>query len=783
MPDAIPQSPLPIDAVIDDIRAALTRSRAVVVTAAPGAGKTTRVPPALVSRGPVLVLQPRRVAARAIARRIADEQGWTVGREVGWHVRFDRQVSAETRLTVATEGVLTARLQSDPLLSDLATVVLDEFHERSVHADLGLALARQAWLAREDLHLVVMSATMDPAPVSAYLHGCPVVSAPGRVFPVDVRYLPDGRLPEQAAAFARAGRGAVLCFLPGAREIAEAQQALAGVGVPVLPIHGQLDLQAQEAALRPTGEARIVLATNVAETTVTVPDVTAVVDSGWQKVARYDPNRGLDVLVRERVSEDAADQRAGRAGRTQAGQVVRLWDVRDRLRPAREPELLRIDLAAPALEVLAWGEDPRRFAWFQAPTEWALDAALALLRRLEAVDEAGRITPLGMALRQIPAHPRLSRVLVEAGASARAALVCAWLSDGGRVPWPAPAGTGDSDLDALSEELTPPFIREAARQLRQRGRAALDALPHPPVGRDDAEALRRAVFAGYRDRLARRRQAGQPRCVLASGTGAVLARESAVTQAEWFVALEVGAQAGLPVPSARPAQEALVRRASAVDPEWIVPTRVAVEHWCDQSGQVRAARREWVDAILVREVGLSPVPEEAARCLAQAWLDRPADEARLAIERRLSFAGVVVNWATVAETACAGRTTLAEVDVEAALPFEVRAALSRLAPQRLSVPSGREAPLTYREDGAVVASVKLQELFGLAESPRLGPHAVPVTFELLAPNQRPVQVTQDLRSFWERGYPEVRRLLRARYPKHPWPDDPWTAVPTHRTRR
>ena len=778
------RTPLPIDPVVAEIRAALERHRAVVVTAAPGAGKTTRVPPALIDRGPVLVLQPRRVAARAIARRIAEEQGWTLGREVGWHVRFDRHVSPDTQVIVATEGVLTARLQADPLLSDLATVVLDEFHERSIHADLGLALARHAWVARDDLRLVVMSATMDPEPVAAFLGGCPVVTAPGRTHAVEIQYAPGDSLPSVAAALTSTRAGATLCFLPGAREIAEAQQALAGCGVPVFPLHGQLELQAQEAALTPTGGPRIVLATNVAETTVTVPDVVTVVDSGWQKVARYDPNRGVDVLVRERVSVDAADQRAGRAGRTQSGRVVRLWDSRDRLRATREPEILRVDLASPALEVLAWGEDPRRFSWFESPPSWALQAALELLRRLGAVDSSGRLTALGQALRQIPLHPRLGRVLLAAGATEHAALVCAWLSDGGRSPWPPPTASGDSDLDSLTAAGTPPFIREAARQVHQRGREALERLPADVRDAVVETSLRRAVLAGYPDRLARRREAGSPRCLLASGTGAVLSRDSVVTSAEWFVALEVNAQSGASTTRGRPPQEAMVRRASAVDPEWVTPTHSEAVHWFDaEAGVVRAARRDWVDAIPLREVGLAPDPDQAAQCLAEAWLSRTADDERRTLERRVAFAQIEVDWVSVAQHAAAGLTRIGDLRIEEAVPADVRAALARHAPERLVVPSGRSIPLTYRDDGAVVAAVKLQELFGLADTPRLGPRQVPVTFELLAPNQRPVQVTQDLRSFWSRGYPEVRRLLRARYPKHPWPEDPWTAVPTHRTRR
>ena len=315
------REPLPIDDYLTEIRSALAARRAVIVTAAPGAGKTTRVPPALLDAGPVFVLQPRRVAARAIARRIAAEREWTVGREVGWHVRFDRRVSVDTRLTIATEGILTARLQQDPLLSGITTVVLDEFHERSIHADLGLALAKQAWLARADLRLVVMSATIDTARVAAYLGGCPVVSVPGRQYPLDVHYRPGVSVEAAVRDLLPGATGAMLCFLPGAREIQRVATALTALNVPVFPLHGGLPADAQDAALMPGAGLRVILATNLAETTVTVPDVTVVIDTGQHKVARYDAERALDILRLERVPMDAADQRAGRprAGDPQGG--------------------------------------------------------------------------------------------------------------------------------------------------------------------------------------------------------------------------------------------------------------------------------------------------------------------------------------------------------------------------------------------------------------------------------------------------------------------------------
>ncbi len=359
------------------------------------------MPPALVGDGAVLLLQPRRVAARAIARRIAAEQGWTLGREVGWHVRFDRRTSADTRLTVVTEGILTARLQQDPLLSDITTVVIDEFHERSLHADLGIALARQAWLARGDLRIVVMSATIDAARVAAFLGDCPVVDVPGRTHPIDVIYQPGVALEDVVRE--RLGPRTTLCFLPGAPEIRRATDRLSSMiegRARVLPLHGGLGPDEQDAAIVSSVEPRVILATNIAETTLTVPDVRVVIDTGLHKVARYDADRLVDSLEEERITADSADQRAGRAGRTAPGVAVRLWDARDRLRPHREPEIARVDLASVALDVMAWGGDPRTFDWFEPPPTHALDAAIDVLRALGAIDSNGRIDTAGSATSQ-----------------------------------------------------------------------------------------------------------------------------------------------------------------------------------------------------------------------------------------------------------------------------------------------------------------------------------------------------------------------------------------------
>jgi ATP-dependent helicase HrpB len=757
--------PLPVDDHLSRMRAALSTYRAVVVVAAPGAGKTTRVPPALVEDGPVLVLQPRRVAARAIARRIADERGWTVGREVGWYVRFDRRVSAETRLTIATEGVLTAMLHQDPLLSSVRTVVLDEFHERSIHADLGLALVKQAWMARDDLRVVVMSATIDPTRVSMFLHECPVIEVPGRQFPLEVSHLAGMTVADAARRAVAATNGAVLCFLPGAREIQDAVRSLQGVPWPVLPLHGGLDADEQDRALTPGRGPRIVLATNLAETTLTVPDVTAVVDTGLHKVARYDTGRAVDTLVTERITRDSADQRAGRAGRTQAGVVFRLWDSRDRLRPHHEPEILRVDLAGPVLDVAAWGGDPRAFEWFEAPPAYAVDAAVDLLIRLGALDTHGQVTADGHAMRRLPLHPRLARLLLSAGRSPRAARVCACLSDGVRMRAVVAGETRDSDIEVLGDESAlPPHLRPVVRQLTGLNAAECS----------DAE-LRRAVLGAYPDRVARRRGVGKDTFLLASGTGATLARESGVRHAEFIVAVDVGSL---------PGGETLIRLASGVDADWLAPTHSEVNHaLVAATGAVRATRVDRYGAVVLREHIVPPDPDEARRVLAEAYLQREPSERDARLRRRLEFAGLDVDLAALAHDALAGVSRLDEVHLEAHLPGRLRADLARLAPDVLRVPSGREHPIVYREDGAIEVSVKLQEVFGLADTPRLGPRAVPVTFVLLAPNQRPVQVTRDLKSFWTRGYPEVRKELRGRYPKHPWPDDPWTATPTHRARR
>jgi ATP-dependent helicase HrpB len=766
--------PLPIDAAIGDVRAALVRHRAVVVTAAPGAGKTTRVPPALAGEGRVILLQPRRVAARATARRIADERGWTVGREVGWHIRFERRFGDLTRLLVATEGILTAYLADDPLLSAFRTVVLDEFHERSIHADLGLALARQAWRARDDLRLVVMSATIEAGEVARYLDDCPVVDVPGRQHPLGIEYAPGETVADRAWREVQGQPGAVLAFLPGAAEIRRAEDRLRALaahsGVDVLSLHGGLEGDAQDAALRPSGRPRIVLATNIAETTLTVPDVTVVVDTGLQKTARYDAERAIDSLVLERAPADAVDQRAGRAARVGPGRAVRLWDARDRLRPHREPEVSRVDLAGPALDLLASGADPRSFDWFTPPGAGRVDAAIDLLERLGAVGR-GRLTTLGRRMQRLPLHPRLARILLEARGAREAALACAQIGERQAFAPHAAATTCDLVTDERALSATMPHAVRVARDIQATARRLLG---HDAVERATDVELRRAILTGYPDRVARRREPRSPRLLLASGAGAVVGRESGVVDAGLIVALDLQSSG---------TGEAVVRAACAIEREWLTASDLDVIHSLDADGTIRAHEQTRYGALVLTSSPAAPDLPTAARLLADAVLERAPDEREQQVLRRAAFAGRPVDRASLVESAVQGRVRLRDVDVASALPFAIASDLARLAPERLDVPSGRSVPLDYDDAGGVSASVKLQELFGLAETPRVGPRAVPVRLRLLAPNGRPVQTTTDLRSFWDRTYPEVRKELRGRYPKHPWPEDPWTATPTAKTRR
>jgi ATP-dependent helicase HrpB len=491
-----------------------------------------------------------------------------------------------------------------------------------------------------------------------------------------------------------------------------------------------------------------------------------VIDSGLQKVARYDAERGIDSLEVERISGDSADQRAGRAARTAPGIAIRLWDARDRLRPHREPEIHRVDLAAAVLDIIAWGGHPRELEWFERPSDERIAAALSLLERLDAI-HGGALTDTGRAMQRLPLHPRLGRMLVAADSAWPIAQACAILSERHLLPARTSATTSDL-LSAIDQWSTLPGHVKQTAQYVVSGSKRTEKISELD--------FRRAVFAGYPDRIAQRRESKSPKLLLATGAGAVLAPQSGVVDGEFLVALDVQASSRPNDPDAR------VRLASVVDREWLEPTSVEVVHRLDDSrGTVKALRIERYDALTLSEKPIDADPEQRATILAGAWLRREPRDADAQLLRRLRFADVSLERAELARRAALTARSLSDFDLAGSLTFEERKKIERDAPETIVVPSGRTATLQYEEDGTVSAAVKLQELFGLADTPRVGPRKEPVRIALLAPNGRPVQTTRDLRSFWNTTYAEVRKELRGRYPKHPWPDDPWSATPTART--
>jgi len=817
-------APLPVDALLPELGSAVATKGAAVLHAPAGAGKTTRVPPALAEgrTDHVVVLEPRRVAARAAARRIAEERAWELGREVGWWIRFERRFRPETRVLFATEGVLLRWLDRDPFLDGVGTLVFDEFHERSLTADLSLALAQRIRSeARPDLRLVVMSATLEIEPVAAFLGGAPVVRSEGRLFPVDRRLLErtdDRPLEIQVAAAVRRALseidGDLLVFLPGRREIERCASALGSLArsqqLDLAPLYGSLPIELQDAALRAGARRRVVLATNVAETSVTVEGVRAVIDSGWARQARFDPATGLDRLEVIRISRAAAEQRAGRAGREGPGLCLRLWTSADdlALRPVELPEVHRLDLTGAVLSLASFGEpDARGFDWFEAPETVRLDRAVRELRDLGALDADG-LTQLGRRLARLPLPPRLGRLVLEGetrGCSAEAALAAALLSD--RDPF---AG-GDrrdragsrSDLADRIEALEPERHARIFDARRQILRALSDDAPAPGAAQKSGDGLLRAVAAAYLDRLCRRRQPGSDRALMVGGKGVRLGRSSTVRDAELFVAVDLDAGSGR--------SEALVRIASAVEREWLPPRQVETSSellWDAARERVVARRIDRFDDLVLTERE-TPIddPESATRLLAERassdlvralGLDRIEPASLLS---RLRFAAASCPelglppfdeaWLrALLPTLAAGRSSFAELrrlDVAGALlgslSWQQRRAVDELAPERLEVPSGSRLRVDYTDPARPMLAARIQELFGLDRTPRLANGRVPVLLHLLAPNGRPQQVTDDLASFWTHTYPIVRKELAGRYPKHAWPDDPRTARPQRRPAR
>ncbi len=848
---------LPIDPAIPELLERLRERRVGLVVAPPGSGKTTRVPPALLGgrllaaeHPAVVLLQPRRVAARASAARIAEERGWRLGDEVGYHVRHDRRIGRSTRLRVVTEGILTRQLLDDPYLDGVGAVVLDEFHERSIHADLALAmLAEIRESVRPDLIVVVMSATIDAGPVARFLGDAPIVRAEGRAYPIEVRYrgshgdpLVD-RVARGVAEALDAGddAGDILVFLPGMDEIRRSSRAVAPLverhDLLALPLHGSLPAAEQDRALRPAARRKLILATNVAETSLTIDGVRTVVDSGLARVASFDPALGIDRLELARISRASASQRAGRAGRTAPGRCLRLWSEReDRGRPEFEtPEIRRVDLAPTVLAVRAWGaRDLDSFGWFEPPSAEALAAADRLLVMLGACrDGDGRPTDLGRRLLRWPIHPRLGRLLVEAsrgGRSRDGAALAALIAEKdvvhARRPDRGPAvavasgpGRGDSDLlrrlDLLQVAERSGFHRggpeaeldlNAARQVarvrddlaRSIGR---DRDSTDPVESD--ECLLRAVVAAYPDRVVRRRGPTDATGVMVGGRGVRLEAESVVREGEFFVAIDArdDDRAGR--------RESRVRLASLVRREWLhelfpgsIDRRRTLEFDLDRGAVVDRDRELYLDLVLRESTRPAEPSPESARVLAEAIGPRIIDLLRAdpAASRwldRLDFLRVHLPdrpWPDWREggfgeelaLACHGKTRvdqLRPVDLLAglrdAMPHAIRSLMDREAPEAIVVPSGSRMKVEY-EGGRAAVAVRFQEVFGWLDAPRLAEGRTPIVFHLLGPNFRPVQITDDLRSFWASTYHQVRKDLRARYPKHAWPDDPTKATPEAR---
>jgi ATP-dependent helicase HrpB len=813
--------PLPIDAALPQLTATLRAGNTAVLVAPPGAGKTTRVPLVLLEEAwtkgqKILVLEPRRIAARAAAARMADTLREPVGQRVGYRVRFGSKVSKTTRVEVVTEGVFTNLILDDPALSGVAAVLFDEFHERSLDADLGLALARDAQHGlREDLKILVMSATIDGARIAKLLGDAPVVASEGRAFPVETRYL--GRDPRQpielqvcdaVARALRADDGSMLVFLPGAAEIRRCEtrlrERISDPAIDIVPLFGALDAATQDHAIAPAtpGRRKVVLATSIAETSLTIEGVRVVVDSGLARVPRYEPDVGLTRLETVRVSRASADQRRGRAGRTAPGVCYRLWDEPQTgsLEPYTRPEILSADLSGFVLDLAHWGvSDPAVLALIDQPPRPALTEATALLRDLGALDEAGRITAEGKTLRALPLPPRLARMVHDAaahGAGNLAAEIALVLTERG-------LGGTDVDLvhrlDTLRRDRSP-RADEARRMARRWAETAKTSAPSLD-GNMGAGAI---LALAYPDRIAKNR-GGNGGFLLANGRGANIDLASGLARAPFIAVGEISGAAN----------QSRILLASAISLDDIearfaanIVTRTEVT-FDPQSLSLRGRAARLLGAIALTE---SPVKVSAsganasmlAKGIAGAGLHHlPWTKAQLQLRDRVNFLRRAEGdeWPDLSDTALAptaeewlapiihSKTALAQIgadDLDAALatlvPYMLRRRLDAEAPTHFSAPSGSSVAIDYEAPEGPKLSIRVQELFGLNTHPTIAGGRVPLVIELLSPAHRPVQLTRDLPGFWRGSYADVRTDMRGRYPRHPWPDDPASAPATRRAK-
>ncbi len=783
---------LPVDATLPEIIDSLTRNPNLVIEAPPGAGKTTRVPPALLEivSGEVIVLEPRRIAARLAARRVAWEMGEQPGETVGYQVRFEDAVGPRTRLRFVTEGVLTRRLLSDPTLKGVAAVVLDEFHERHLETDLALALLKRLQQTRPELRIVVMSATLDAAPVAQYL-GCPTVRSEGTRFDLLIQHLPYSPKPVEAQVrdavellIAEKHSGDILVFLPGAAEIRRTMRECEAVarrsGLLVLPLHGSLPPKEQDRALSPAAEQKLILATNVAESSVTVEGVSAVIDSGLARFATYSAWSGLPTLHVGRVSKASAKQRAGRAGRTGPGRVLRLYTEEDYLHRAEQdaPEIVRSDLSQLCLALRAMGiANAREIEWLDAPPQAALENAESLLDRLGVTRDVAYSATKGVKetmaqrLARYPLPPRISRILVEAlerGVGEAGCVAAALLSSGVRVE--------KNDLLAAIESDKDYRLMQHVEQLRRIARPRREARNN-----HDDDALLMSVLAGFPDRVARLRAGNQ--VLLSTGASAEVVGEP--PRYEFMIAVDAEERKDKPLP--------LIRMTARIEPEWLLdlfPDHVREQSsvtWNRLAERVDAVSALLYDSLVIQESrGALPNAEAAAELLAQkaieTGIERFVDiDALNDFIGRVEFAGFESpDIPQILRELCSGLRSFAELKSAAAelVPLlEQKIGVRRLneiAPARIRLQNGRQTKVHYERCKPPWVASRLQDFFGMRETPRIGPERTPVVLHLLAPNQRAVQTTTDLAGFWERLYPQVRRELMRRYPRHSWPERPFS---------
>lgn len=831
MPKAFPI--LPIDAVLPDLCTVLETGINAVLQAPPGAGKTTKLPLALLDRAwrndqKIVMLEPRRLAARAAARRMAQLLGESVGETVGYRVRFDSKVSTRTRIEVVTEGILVRMIQDDPELSGIGCVIFDEFHERSLDADLGLALALETQAAlRDDLRIVVMSATLDGDPIAALMGGCPVITSEGRAFPVETKYIPirpdawiDREMKAAIRLALREESGSILAFLPGQSEITRVEAALKDgldQSVIIAPLYGAMETRAQDIAIEPApdGMRKVVLATAIAETSLTIDGIRVVVDCGLQRLPRFDPASGMTRLVTVKSSQASAEQRRGRAGRLEPGVCYRLWaEAEHRARPPfTTPEIADADLAPLTLELARWGvSDPASLSWLDQPDGAKIDQARDVLRRLEAIDDANRITPMGTAMAGLPVHPRLAHMMLRGarlGLGEVACALAALLSDSDFM-----RGRG-ADLrlrvEAILARKAPKMITEAARQLSRRlGDAAKKEAsktgshnPADPV--DHADQVGLLLAFAYPDRIGERRKGTDARYRLSGGRGGILANDDGLASEPYIAVAELDGQAR----EARIYLAAPLSRAS-LETHFADQISEGTEvFWDAQSDAVQARRQRRIGALVLDEK--TTRDEAGPDAIAAAMIEGirrlglhclPWDKAAEGLRERIAFLHRVdpENWPDMSDDALLAsledwlmpylgginkRSQLRQINLAEVLisgiDWNRRQELDRQAPTHWTVPTGSHIRIDYSVETPALP-VRLQEMFGATETPKIAGGKVAVTLHLLSPAQRPLQVTSDLVGFWNGSYAQVKAEMKGRYPKHYWPDDPLQAEPTRRVK-